>query len=278
MTIIFALGSALCYGVADFLGGFFSKRTSVWALTFVVQLVGCGFILFVAVFFLPGEPVRHDFVWGGLGGIANGIGTAALYRGLATGSMSVVAPVSGVGAALVPVAIGVSLGERPAALVWLGVVVALPAIWLVAQEPSESDNHSGTSGIRDGLLAGLGFGLLFATIDQIPEEAGWLPLAFNEAVAGLVIAVVATAIGARWVPRERADWAGSASGLLVGLATGLFLLATQSGLLTVAAVLSSLYPAFTIILAAIVLKEHIHGARLVGLALSVVAVGLVVAG
>jgi drug/metabolite transporter (DMT)-like permease len=277
MSILFALGSALSYGVADFLGGFFSKRTSVWALTFVVQLVGCTFILAVALF-LPGEPSRSDFLWGGLGGIANGIGTAALYRGLATGSMSVVAPISGVGAALVPVAIGVGLGERPTVIVWLGVLIALPAIWLVAREPADSAQPDGGSGVRDGVLAGLGFGLLFASIDQISPDAGWLPLAFNEAIAGLVIAVVATAVGARWIPTRRADWAGAASGVLVGLATGLFLLATQTGLLTVAAVLSSLYPAFTIILAAIVLKERVHGARLIGLALSVVAVGLVVAG
>ncbi len=277
MSIVFALGSALCYGVADFLGGFFSKRTSVWALTFVVQTVGCAFILAVAVV-VPGDPERTDFFWAGLGGIANGIGTAALYRGLANGSMSVVAPVSGVGAALVPVAIGFALGERPATLVWIGVLVALPAIWLVAQEPGESARDAEGSDIRDGLLAGLGFGILFASLDRIPQEAGWLPLAFNEAIAGLVIAVVATAVGARWVPTQRADWAGSLSGVLVGLATGLFLLATQTGLLTVTAVLSSLYPAFTIILAAIVLKERVHGTRLIGLALSIVAVGLVVAG
>jgi drug/metabolite transporter (DMT)-like permease len=277
MSIIFALGSALCYGVADFLGGFFSKRTSVWALTFVVQLVGCVFILLVALL-MPGEPTRPDFFWAGLGGIANGIGTAALYRGLASGSMSVVAPVSGVGAALVPVAIGFGLGERPSLIIWIGVLVALPAIWLVAQEPSESTAPADSSGIRDGLLAGLGFGFLFASIDRIPEASGWLPLAFNEAIAGLVIALVATALGARWLPTQRADWAGSVSGVLVGLATGFFLLATQTGLLSVAAVLSSLYPAFTILLAAIVLKERVTGIRLIGLALSLVAVALVVSG
>ncbi len=91
IAILFALGSALSYGVADFLGGFFSKRTSVWALTFVVQLVGCVFILAVTIV-NPGDPTREDFLWAGFGGIANGVGTAALYRGLASGSMSVVAP------------------------------------------------------------------------------------------------------------------------------------------------------------------------------------------
>ena len=277
ISILLALGSALSYGVADFLGGFFSKRTSVWALTFVVQLVGCVFILAVT-FLNPGDPTREDFVWAGLGGIANGIGTAALYRGLASGSMSVVAPISGVGAALVPVAIAFATGERPPALVWVGICVAIPAIWLVASEPGDHEVPSGGSGIKDGLLAGLGFGFLFASLDRIPEESGWIPLAFNEAIAGVVIAVIATVLGARWLPTKRADWPGAISGILVGLATGLFVLATQSGLLTITAVLASLYPAFTVLLAAIVLHEHIHRTRLIGLALSLVAVGLVVAG
>ncbi len=277
IAILLALGSALSYGVADFLGGFFSKRTSVWALTFVVQLVGCIFILAVTLI-NPGEPTREDFIWAGFGGIANGIGTAALYRGLSSGSMSVVAPISGVGAALVPVAIAVVTGERPSALVWLGICVALPAIWLVASEPDDHEVPPGGSGIKDGVLAGLGFGFLFASLDRIPEDSGWLPLAFNEAIAGLVIAIIATALGARWLPTKRVDWWGAISGVLVGLATGLFVLATQTGLLTITAVLASLYPAFTVVLAALVLKEHVHRTRVIGLVLSVAAVGLVVAG
>ena len=97
-------------------------------------------------------------------------------------------------------------------------------------------------------------------------------------VAAVVVAIVASLLGATWVPRERAAYAGAVSGTLGALATGLFLLATQSGYLTISAVITSLYPAFTVILAFSVLREHVHRAQGVGLALCAVAVALVAGG
>ena len=277
MAIVLSLLAAMAYGLSDFVGGVFSKRVTPWAVAFVGALAG-GAAVAVFSFFDGGDPQRADYGWAVLAGIGNGFGTAFLYRGLSSGRMGVVAPVSGVGAALVPVVVGLATGERPGLIVWAGMLVALPAIWLVASEPAPTEVTIPRSGLVDGVLAGLGFGALFATLAQIPEEAGFLPLAFNQLVAAVVVAIVATVLGAAWVPREPAAYAGVLSGTLGAVATGLFLLATQSGFLTISAVITSLYPAFTVILAFSVLREHVHRAQGVGLAMCAVAIALVAGG
>ena len=224
-----------------------------------------------------GRPSGADLAWAALAGVGNGFGTAFLYRGLSSGRMGVVAPVSGVGAALLPVIVGVSIGERPSALVWVGIAVAFPAIWFVSREPVATEPAAG-SGLVDGVLAGLGFGLLFVALSRVSEDAGLLPLALNQAVGGLVIIAVAVTLHQPWLPREGRAALGVVSGLLGAVATGLFMVASRDGNLTVTAVVVSLYPAFTVLLAALVLREHVHRAQGFGLALCAVSVVLVAAG
>ena len=276
MAILLSLLAAASYGLADFVGGVTSKRVSPWSVALVAQLGGAA-LVFLLTLVVSGSPTGADLAWSVVAGLGNGFGTAFLYRGLSAGRMGVVAPVSGVGAALVPVAVGVLTGERPAALVWLGIVLALPGIWLVAREPATGPGRLG-AGLADGVLAGLGFGLLFAALAQIPEEAGFLPLALNQVVAGAVIVAVALTLGSPWVPRDPRALGGVVSGALGALATGAFLVATHSGYLTVTAVIASLYPAVTVLLAAFVLREHVHRAQALGLGLCAVAVSLVAAG
>jgi len=281
MSILLSLFAAASYGLGDFNGGIFSRRGGAWAVSLVAQLAGTALVL-VLVAFDGGSPTRTDLAWAVVAGVGNGFGTAFLYRGLSSGRMGVVAPVSGVGAVLVPVVVGVLTGERPGALVWVGVLLALPAIWLVSREPSSEPVPGPTqdvgSGVLDGVLAGLGFGSLFAALAQIPEEAGFLPLALNQLVAGGAIILVALALHQDWVPRNRYALGGAISGALGALATGLFQVATHHGYLTVAAVITSLYPAFTVLLAATVLREHVHRTQAIGLALCAGAVVLVAAG
>lgn len=274
MPILLALLAAVSYGLADFVGGVLSRRASPWAVALMAQ-VGGAVLVFALTLVVPGEPTRADVLWSVVAGLGNGLGTAFLYRGLSSGRMGVVAPVSGVGAALVPVVVGVLAGERPALLVWVGIMLALPGIWLVSREPTSGGLGPG---LTDGVLAGLGFGILFAALAQIPESAGFLPLALNQVVAGVAIIAVALALRMPWVPREPRALAGLISGALGALATGAFLVATHGGYLTVTAVLASLYPAFTVMLAATVLREHVHRAQAVGLGLCAVAVTLVAAG
>jgi drug/metabolite transporter (DMT)-like permease len=275
VTILLSLVAAATYGFGDFTGGIFSKRASPWAVSLVAQIGGTVLVLLLTLV-TDGSPTRIDVYWSLLAGVGNGFGTAFLYRGLSSGRMGVVAPVSGVGAVVVPVAVGLISGERPGALVWIGIALALPAIWLVSREPVDGDGVG--TGLVDGVLAGLGFGTLFAALAQIPEEAGFLPLAINQVVAGVAIICVATALRSPWVPRTRPALGGVIPGALGALATGLFLVATHGGYLTVTAVITSLYPAFTVLLAATVLREHVHRAQAIGLGLCACAVALVAAG
>lgn len=279
MTVLLSLLAAASYGLGDFNGGIFSKRGGPWAVSLMAQLSGTLVVLVVVVVD-GGDPTRTDLAWALVAGVGNGFGTAFLYRGLATGRMGVVAPVSGVGAVLVPVVVAVLTGERPGVTVWVGVLLALPAIWLVSLEPLEALDPPPAhgSGVVDGVLAGLGFGTLFAALAQIPESAGFLPLAVNQLVAGAAIVAVALTLRQDWVPRNRWALGGAISGVLGALATGLFQVASHHGYLSVAAVITSLYPAFTVLLAALVLREHVHRAQALGLALCACSVTLVALG
>lgn len=278
MTVLLATLAAVAYGLSDFIGGLISRRVSAWTVAVLGQIAATVCTVGVAVF-RPGSPTGADFAWGALAGIGGGLGAGFLYRGLATGRMGVVAPVSAVGAALVPVVVGSATGERPSLLVWVGILVALPGIWLVSSEPpSHNVGGSVAEGVVDGVLAGLGFGLLFAAVGQVPAESGIWPLALAQAVAVLAAILMAVALGSPWVPRDRfALWA-PLTGVLGATAVVLFLLATQHGLLTVAGVITSLYPAATVVLAVMVLRERIHAAQAAGLALCGVAIALVAAG
>lgn len=281
MAIALALLGAVAYGLADFVGGVFSTRVNPWAVALMAQLGGAAVVL-VASLFVAGSPDGSDLAWTGVAGLGNGIGTAFLYRGLSSGRMGVVSPVSGVGAALLPVLVGVSLGERPGALVWLGIVTALPGIWLVAHEPGPGAGagsaHVPSTAVVDGVLAGLGFGTLFAALAQIGDDAGLLPLALNQLIAGVAIVVVASVLRVSWLPREPRAAAGLVSGVLGALATGAFMISARSGLLSVSAVITSLYPAVTVLLAASMLRERVHATQACGLVFCAAAVVLVAAG
>jgi drug/metabolite transporter (DMT)-like permease len=282
MAVVLALFSAVAYGLSDFVGGLLSRRTSAWAVAVVGQTSSTVVTAALALL-VPGTPQPADFAWALLAGVATGMGTGFLYRGFSSGRMSVVAPVSAVGAALVPVLVGAATGERPTLLVWVGVVAALPGIWLVSSTPEDPmqagvPRESVAAGLVDGILAGLGFGVLFAALGQVPDGAGWWPLTFSQAVSVVAVALLAVALRADWRPRGRTVRFAALCGPLGATATGTFLLATQHGFLTVAGVLASLYPASTVLLAALVLKEHIHRAQGVGLVLCGLAVAFVAAG
>jgi drug/metabolite transporter (DMT)-like permease len=277
VAVLLALGAALAYGLSDFIGGVASRRTSAWPVAFTGASTGMLVALLLALA-LPGDPSRHDLAWGAVAGIGNGVGGAFLYRGLALGRMGVVGPVSAVGAAALPVVVGVLTGERPAALVWMGIVVALPAIWLVAREPGSESTRTAT-GLVDGVLAGIGFGLLFAAMGQVEEGAGFLPVVASQLIGLLAIVVLTLAMGGRWLPRHRTELLGGAgAGALASVAVVGFLIATQKGLLAVSAVLASLYPATTVLLASLVLREPVHRVQAVGLVLCAVSVVCVVVG
>jgi drug/metabolite transporter (DMT)-like permease len=279
VTVVLALASALAYGLSDFIGGLTTRRLDVWTTAAFAQVVSLLVVTPVALL-TAADPTRGDLAWGALAGVGSAAGTMFLYRGLARGRMSVVAPVSAVGAAVVPVVVAVLTGERPGALVWLGVVFALPAIWLVSQAGDDPapGGASMRSSLVDGTLAGAGFGLLFVALGQVPEEAGLDPVVAMQASSVVLLMVAAHVVGNGLQWRRDSLPGPVAAGTLAAAATVFFQLATQSGSLTVASVLAALYPATTVLLAAAVLKETIAGRQAVGLAMAAVAVGLVAAG
>ncbi len=274
MAVLLSLAAAVAYGLSDFVGGLAARRTSAWPVAFVgttVAFVGAVGLALVT----EGSPTRADLGWGAVAGVGSGVGGAFLYRGLAAGRMGVVAPISAVGAALLPVCVGIATGERPALFVWAGIAAAVPGIWLVSREPGGSGDLA--AGILDGVLAGVGFGLLFAAMGQVPEVAGFAPLAVAQGVGAVAVALTAAALGVRWVPDHPSQAWGAVAGVLSTAAAAAFLLATQTGLLTIASVVTSLYPAVTIALAAVFLRERVHAPQALGLALCGLAVGLVAA-
>ncbi len=272
VAVVLSLLSALAYGVSDFLGGIFARRSGPWQVAVVGQTSSTACVL-VAALVVGGSPVGADWAWAALGGTGAGVGTAFLYRGLSTARMSVVAPLSAVTCALLPVVVGLATGDRPALLAWCGLVAAFPAIALISRVVDEDPAHRG--GVVDGTLAGLGFGLLFVGLGQVRDEAGLHPLVLTQAVSVLGVVLTATLLRQAWVPRDRLALRALLMGPLGAGATVAFMLATQEGLLAIVSVISSLYPAATVLLATVLLRERIHGWQGAGLALAAVAVTFV---
>ncbi len=299
-AILFALGAALAYGASDFIGG----RASTRAHFAVVTSVGAGVGLLIALVAAPllgGVLSAGPLLWGLTSGVGSGMGTLFLYRGLARARVAVVAPTSGVLAAALPAVIAVVLGERPAPIAIVGLVLALPAVWLISGgggdsddegRPSgggsDSDDEGRPSGVSDGVLAGFGFGLLFLALDRAGDSAGLWPLAAGQAFAFALVTVVALRVyrtgQLRSTPNGPNSGTGAwwplaaATGVLGSAATLLFYASTTTGLLTIAAVLTSLYPAGTIVLARLVLDERISRRQGLGLALAGAAVVLITLG
>ena len=279
-AILLALASALAYGAADFLGGVLSRRSHYARVSLIAQIVA-GTSSLVASLVVGGRPSGASLAWGALSGLGGGLGTLALYRGLARGRMNVVAPLSGVLAAALPALFGLVIGERPGPAAMVGLALALPAVWLTARtEEPAGTAKAASSGALDGVLAGLGFSVLFIGLQRAGRGEGLWPTAASQLVGVLpMIALHARAL--RRPEKPEAAWLRYGpllAGVLVAVAAICFFLGTQRGLLTVVAVLTSLYPAVTVALARWLLTERIGRWQGVGLALAGVAVALISVG
>jgi drug/metabolite transporter (DMT)-like permease len=277
LGILLALSAALAYGTADFVGGVGSRRNSSWQVVLVGQAAG-ALVTLAAGPVVPGTPATPDFAWALLAGVGSATGSLFLFRGLARGRMGLVAPISAVGAAILPVLVGLVLGERPTWLVWVGVLVALPGIWLVSRETT-SDRPAHTRGaLVDGAVAGVGFGTLFIALAQISDGAGLLPLAANQLVGAILTVLAATSLGQPWRPSRGVLGWGGASGVLGAVGTLAFMVATGATGLGIAGVLASLYPAVTVLLAAGVLGERIAAGQRTGIGICTLAVAMLALG
>jgi drug/metabolite transporter (DMT)-like permease len=275
VVVLLALSSALVYGAADFCGGLATRRAAALAVVGLSQLAGLVALLLLLPL-LGGSPGRTDLLWGAAAGLAGGIGLGVFYRALADGVMSVVAPVTAVCAAAVPVLLGLGLGERLGGPALVGIALALVAVALVAAEGDRPTVRAvRAAGLWPALGAGTAFGLFFVLLDQPSSGSGLWPLVgARTASITLVLVLTRGSRAALTVPRAVVPLAALA-GVLDMAANALFLLATRQGLLAVAGVLVALYPVSTVLLAQLVLRERLARAQLTGLLVAGVAVALI---
>ncbi len=279
MAILLALLSAVAWGVADFSAGLGSRGLDAPRVTVATQTLGLV-MAGVAVLLFPGVGPRASALeWGALSGVGSAMGTLALYHGLATGRMTVVATLSGVLAAVVPVIVGLAIGNTLGLAAALGIIVAVPAILLVSWRPEPHGELPPHAGVVDGLLAGVGFGLLFVALDRAGTHSGAWPLIPGQLVSVLLIVPFAIRGLRQRVRLTRGPVLLTVvAGVLSGLANLLFLAATGHGELAIVAVLSALYPAVTVLLARVVLAERWSVSQIVGLLAAALAVILVSVG
>lgn len=276
MTAILAIASALLVGGADFTGGFLSRTVSPFRVAALAQVVGLALAVPTAVL-VDSERVTHgDVAWSAASGVAVGVGLVAFYSAMTRGMISLVAPVTAVTGAAVPVVYAFGSGERPGTAAVLGIVLAIAAIGFVSLAPETPQTSAGGLGaVPVAFAAGILFGLFYVCFARVHEDAGMWPVAISRVSSA--VAVVALALGVTGglaVQRTVVPRIALIGALEVGAAVTL-LLALQRGPVSVASVLASLYPVTTMLLAALVLRERLRGLQLVGVALALVAVMLI---
>jgi len=295
MAVLLAALSAATFGVGDFFGGLSARRMASALTTLAAQATGLVLVL-LASLAVAGDPTRNDVTLGVVAGLAGAVGLILFYWAMGKGPMSVVAPVSAVMSALVPIGAGVLDGERPSAVAIVGILLGLPAIVLISREPTpvEADESERSveeathvhvrAGLaeRGGLpvlaaaLSGVGFGTFFTVLSHTSDESGLWPIASARTAASLLAIVVVLA-----VRPPRPERSGVGFGMLAGcldvLGNSFYLLASRQGLLTLVGVIGAMYPASTVVLARVVLREQLTRHQLLGLATAGLAVALIAA-
>ena len=273
LSIIFGLSAALGWGAADFTGGLASRRTGAYRAVFYSEAIGLVFII-IALFVIH-EPLPNLVPLGGavFAGALGTTGLLLLFHAMERGKMSIATPVSALMAATLPVVVGTLLAGFPGPLTFLGFILSLSAIWLISREEG---NHSRIlahlSELRLPLLAGIGFGTYFILIHEAAQQSTyWTMLASR--IGGVLVMVVFMLVRQKSWRVSRNAWRLIAlNGFLDVTANGFYILASQVGRLDVAAILSSLYPAATVILAAILLKERLARSQAIGIGLALIAI------
>ncbi|MEU4344357.1 EamA family transporter [Nocardia sp. NPDC023852] len=268
-----ALASAAAYGVSDFAGGLLARRIHFRTVALFGQIGGLVAALATAPLF-PAALDTESLVWGAVSGVGTAFGMLFLFRGLSTGAMSVVVPVSAVGGVALPVLVGVLwLAERPSPLAWVGIVAAVPALWLVSHDRDAVSRS--TSGTVDALIAGTGIAVQYLALAQADAAAGTWPVVSGRLAAIVTLVPLLHAA----TPTGRPSPLTIALSLMTGvLALISYLLAIREQLVVIAVVLSSLYPAIPVLLGITVLGERLVWQQTLGLAGATTAIALLALG
>lgn len=275
-VVAFGLLASASWGVADFSGGLAARRLSAVHVAAIAYLVGLAVITGAALVSGETPPPPADFARGALAGVVGALGLAAFYHALASSRMGLAAPVSAILVATVPVIVGIAAGGLPGTFQLVGFGLGAIALWLVSYTGGALFT---LADLRWPLLAGLGMGSFLAIIAQ--AESGsifWTLVAARAASVLTMLIILSRGIGSGWRGNRRVWTAAILAGVLDAAGNIFFMLAEQSGRLDVAAVLSSLYPAMTVLLAWLILKERLTRIHMVGLAAAVAAVACITIG
>ncbi len=274
-VVVFGLASAIAWGAGDFGGGWASRRAPVLAISLVVQVV--GFFVYVALATVAREPTPEPatIAISVAAGVVVTIGIIGLYQGLAVGRMGVVAPVTGLIAALLPVVVGIARDGLPSTAVLSGIVLALVAVVMVSRVPGAGGSRSG---LEFALVAGVGIGAFNILAGELPDGQVFGPLVVIKTAAATVIVAILVVGRRTWRMPPRLVGIGVAVGLFDMVGNACYVLATQAGRLDVAATLSSLYPVTTILLAVAFLGERVTRSHALGIAAAIAGIVLISAG
>jgi drug/metabolite transporter (DMT)-like permease len=270
-SVAFGLASAASWGAGDFSGGLASRRAPALTVVAVSQVVGIALLVALAVLTAEAFPGPRELGWAALAGASGAFGLLTLYSALASGRMGIAASVSGVAGAVVPVLVGSVLQGSPGPLRLTGFALALGGVWLL----TAVDDGTGRVGRREltlPLLSGVSLGLFLVLIHQAAGSTVLWPLAAARASSISVLTAVGGATGRLKRPGGSALGLAALAGLLDTGGNALFLLAAQTGRLDVAGVLSSLYPASTVLLACLLLGERLTARQTVGAVATLAAI------
>ncbi len=278
--LLLALGSALFWGAGDFFGGLATRDAKAVSTTFISQFVGLFGLVLVCILGAGGSVSVHNLAWGTAAGLSAVTGLGLFYEALSRGAFGPVASITSVVSSAVPITVGVLLGERPSPIVFGGVMVAVIAIWLIAGERRGADDQTNRGASVLAVGAGAFFGGYFVLLSRAGGESGLWPLVAGRSAASIAVAFTIVVLRKRraqtnWIPAPRATRLAAIAGVLDASANALYFLASRHGLLSVVAVIASMYPASTILLARLSLREKVNHRRLAGMAVGLVAVTVI---
>ncbi len=278
-AIALSLFAAASWGAGDFIGGIATKRLAVPVVLMFVEGTGVAFVALGLIVTGDPFPSAQIALESMAAGIAGMFGLGALYRALAVGTMSVVAPISACGVAL-PVIVGLATGDAISAIVAIGLACAFAGIILASLEVTEesaAERRANRQGVLLALVAALGFGTYMVLADKASDVSVlWLLLLARCAMLPVVIGI--TVHRRLPLPTGRLRLTLLAAGTLDVLATGLYGVATTRGALSIVSVIASLFPVVTVVLARVLLHERLHRLQVAGVALAISGVVLIAAG
>lgn len=274
LAITYGLSSAIIWGAGDFSAGFASRKSGVVSVVLFSQLIGAGFLLILAMVFSSSLPPLRDMALGGLAGVFGVLGLIALYEGLSRGRMGIVAPVSAIVTALIPIVFAFFKEGLPTTSQILGMVLALVSVWLLSYSKENEKQYRFTE-FTLPLLAGTGFGLFFVLIDTATHVSVLWPLVGTRCVSLVIMSILFLSSSSAQVPKKNQLSIIALAGICDVMGNMFFALATNLGRLDISAMLASLFPAATVTLAWFFLNEKLNRHQWTGVSLAMVALVLI---